>query len=111
MVMSYNWKCECGSVFMTETLLKSHKLAGKCKPNKIYELKVRIDPSKRFFKKKVEKESCPRCGGKGYVKSRPCPERCYFEAESLFERFVQNQWRITDRCLTGKITHTPPGQQ
>ena len=98
----YDFKCECGSVFMTAALLKSHQEKKACKPNQVYSLNMTVRPSLR--KKGSGRDVCKTCGGKGIITlgkikggarigtmSRPCPQNCR-PAEDEYEAFVRNAW-------------------
>jgi hypothetical protein len=96
----YPFSCECGSVFMTASLLAAHKSSNSCKPNATYTLRITARPGKTRSTS-ASKESCIRCGGRGYIVfgktkdskgivTQPCPNRCKPLTE--YEEFVRKQW-------------------
>jgi hypothetical protein len=108
--MSYNFKCECGSVFMTAGLLASHKEKKACKPNQVYSLNMTVRPSKR---RSAGKDKCPSCDGKGWITlgkikggarigthSRPCPQNCV-PAQDEQEQFVRDCWAQVGTGIPG----------
>lgn len=97
--MPYDFKCECGSVFMTDWLLKSHQEKKACKPNQVYTLNVSVRPR---LHKKPPSTKCATCDGKGWIVmgnhprrkeklTRPCPQNCA-PAKDEYESFVRNAW-------------------
>lgn len=96
---AFKFNCECGSVFMTQELLTSHKQKNACKPNQVYTLNVRVRPSRI-----KHTEKCEVCGGKGWItlgkikggarigtRTRPCPQNCV-PPQDEYESFVRNAW-------------------